>query len=73
MSEKDIAFAEEILRVRPKTCSNCWHNRNGDCAVYSSDCATAVTRGSPAPPRWTSYEEGEEMVSRIPMFRAKGA
>lgn len=49
----------DFLSLR-KTCSNCWHGRDGDCALYSCDCATEVFRRKETPSRWTSYEEGEE-------------
>ena len=43
-----------------KSCQNCWRNRDGDCKLYSSPCATAVFNKAEEPPRWTSIEEGLE-------------
>ena len=52
-----LRFAQEILSTA-KTCSNCYHHRDGRCEVYSCNCVTSVRKVS-TPFWWLSYEEGE--------------
>ena len=51
-------YAQDLVSKR-KTCYNCWHWRNSNCALYSCECATQVAHRTGSP-RWVSYEDGEE-------------
>lgn len=61
---RELQFAKDILDIR-KTCKNCYHWRNNDCALCSCECATQVSRRAINPSRWMSYEEGEELERRF--------
>ena len=66
--EAKLEFAKAILIK--ESCSTCWHNRNSTsldpyhCAIYSYNCATAITNHL-RPPRWMSYEDGEVAELRL--------
>lgn len=51
-----------------KTCDNCWFGKEGDCALYSSKCATAVFNHANVPPRWLSYTDGEDAERRLTVW-----
>jgi len=48
-----------------KRCINCWHGRDGDCKLYSSQCATAVFNRADDPPHWMNVREGLTEAVRI--------
>ena len=56
-----LEFAQEILTIRRKTCDNCWHSRDGHCALLSCDCATSVLNREANPPLWTPYRESKDI------------
>ena len=57
----DMEQSALAMASKRKSCSNCWHHMDGDCALYSCNCATAVGNHHQEPPRWMSYSEGEEL------------
>jgi len=57
-------YAMDAVSKR-KTCINCWHMREGHCAMYSSSCATDVFRHVSNPAWWTSYKDGEIQERRV--------
>ena len=48
-----------------RRCANCWHNRDGDCKLSSSRCATQVLNREGSPVHWMSIGEGLEEAIRI--------
>lgn len=57
-------FAQEVLTER-KTCSNCWHNREEHCKLFSCECATSVFNHTIKPLRWKSYETGKAQETNL--------
>ena len=57
-------YAKDLVSKR-RTCINCWHMRDGHCALYSSNCATDILRSASNPAWWTSYEDGEQQERRV--------
>ena len=64
-NSNDMVQSALAMASSRKTCTNCWHNREGDCAMFSCECATDILNHAREPRWWTSYEDGEENEKRV--------
>ena len=58
MSVDDLINTALAMASSKKTCDNCYHYRDGDCAMYSCNCADDIAHHATNPCWWMSYEEG---------------